>query len=645
MTEYLTDDQMGKGKTEYLTGEQMSGAAKPLGFLGTAADVGKSFGAGALRGTAGLADLPGDLSQLVSVGSKYLTGYETPKFDTSFREGMSEISGGFSERKPETTLGRYAGTVGEFAPAVLGASLTGGGSLAAQGARAATKLATQAVIPGVVSEGLGQTFEDTDYEMPARLAGAILGGVGGNTLENITRGIISPGGAARATNLADARLLRSQGVEVGAGQATGSPRVQAIEARNPSSQLSASISLDSPQLKSLTTAALRKAGLTDSIVARVAARPDLGGADPKLASRPMLDELFTANGENFDNALKGIPTVITNKFLGDIRQAIRPFDVVPGFPRKTPPVAIMDLLREIGDSTRSGVAIPAARLQSLRSQLGNHLQDADTSVSTSAFELRKALDEAIDGSVQAVGQDQRMGQLLKAREEYRALLAIEEAVKRSKLGVNGIITPDALHEGVQSVQGVRATSSGRGMPLANISDAAKRIITPLPSAPKGAMRKLMPVLDVGALGSAAFAGPQIAAMASGNPMLATILAGGAGTVAAADLARRLTSGAASRYANTKIGQRYLENQLVNPTSGIDNISSGLKAARFGAPSAMEEREGRKSGGRVSRHDADADQLVLAAERAKKGWSAETAPLLNQSDDAVAHALEVANRSI
>ena len=59
----------------------------------------------------------------------------------------------------------------------------------------------------------------------------------------------------------------------------------------------------------------------------------------------------------------------------------------------------------------------------------------------------------------------------------------------------------------------------------------------------------------------------------------------------------------------------------------------------------EDRQGRKSGGRVSSHDMEADQLVRAAERAKKGWSAETEPLLNQSDDAVAHALEVANRSI
>jgi hypothetical protein len=59
----------------------------------------------------------------------------------------------------------------------------------------------------------------------------------------------------------------------------------------------------------------------------------------------------------------------------------------------------------------------------------------------------------------------------------------------------------------------------------------------------------------------------------------------------------------------------------------------------------EDRQGRKSGGRVSTHDIEADQLVRAAERAKKGWNDATEPLLNQSDDAVAHALEVANRSI
>jgi len=62
-------------------------------------------------------------------------------------------------------------------------------------------------------------------------------------------------------------------------------------------------------------------------------------------------------------------------------------------------------------------------------------------------------------------------------------------------------------------------------------------------------------------------------------------------------------------------------------------------------SSMDDREGRKSGGRVSLHDVEADQLVRAAERAKRGLSAHTEGLLNTPDEAVASALEIANRSI
>lgn len=623
------------------------------GVLGTAADVGKQFASGALKGVAGMADLPMDLAGLAVMGGEKLTGGEAPDWLADpiersqgfYRNQMGKLTGGFSDREAETTLGRYAGTVGEFAPFAVGAGLTGGASLGAKAARAGTNVLTGAVLPGVASEGLGQAFEGTGYEMPARLAGAILGGVGGNMLENTARGMISPGGAGRATSLADANLLRDQGVTVTAGQATGRLPTQMMEAKNPALQELASISLDSNQLKELTKASLGHAGLTDDIVAKVAARPDLRGADPTLASRPMIDELLTANGMKFEDALQGVPTTLTNKFLGDVRQAVRPFDRVPGFPRRSMPTAISDLIKELDVSARTGVAIPAARLQEMRSRLGNHLMDADTSVSGSARELRDALDEAIGTSVQAVGQPERMAQLLKAREEYRALLAIEEAVKRSKLGVNGIITPDALYSSVQSTQGVRSTVSGRGTDLADLSDAAKRTIKPLPPAPRGGVGRFMPALDIGAIGSAAFAGPQIATLAAGNPMLATLMAGGAGTAAAVDLARRAASGMASKYADTPGMQRYLENQLVNPSSGLSDVASGIRGAAYGTPSMLDDRQGRKSGGRVSNHDAAADQLVRAAERARKGQSAQTQVLLNQSDDAVASALEIANRSI
>lgn len=654
MTDYLTEEQMGGGQKEYLTGDEMSGPTSPPGFLGTVSDVGKSLASGSLRGAAGLADLPMDLAGLAVKGGEWVTGKKAPEWlagnversQGAYGNLMGEITGGFSKRKPETTAGEVAGTIGEFATPAGAAGIIGKGlTLGQRAARAGTNLLTGAVAPGLASEGLGRAFESTEYETPARIAGAILGGMGGNKLENITRGIISPGGAGRATNLADARLLRENDVRVSAGQATGRQPAQMIEAKNPTVQQFASASLDSPQLEELTTAALRHAGLTDDIVARVAARPELRGANPALASRPMLDELLTANGSKFNDALSGVPTRLNNKFINDVRQAMRPFEPVPGYPTKAQPVVIRDLIRELGASASGGPPVPAARLQELRSRLGDHLTDADREVANSARGLRDALDDAIESSVASVGQPERMSQLLKAREEYRAILAIEDAVKRSKFGVNGVITPDSLYKGVQSIQGVRATTSGRGMPLADLSDAAKRTISPLPPAPSGPMGKIMPVVDIGAMGSAAFAGPQIAAMATGNPMLAALLAGTAGVAGAVDLAKRSASGVASRYAHTAPVQRYLENQLVNPSSGMSDVAAGARGAAYGAPTINDPREGRKAGGRVSSHDAAADQLVRAAERAKKGWSAETAPLLNHSDETVVKALEVANRSI
>ena len=92
-------------------------------------------------------------------------------------------------------------------------------------------------------------------------------------------------------------------------------------------------------------------------------------------------------------------------------------------------------------------------------------------------------------------------------------------------------------------------------------------------------------------------------------------------------------GKAERAVNDRVGRArgYI-------TAPVSNVVSQVG-------SAVDDRQGRKSGGRVSSHEAAADQLVRAAERAKKGQSAQTQVLLNQSDDAVASALEIANRSI
>jgi hypothetical protein len=53
------------------------------------------------------------------------------------------------------------------------------------------------------------------------------------------------------------------------------------------------------------------------------------------------------------------------------------------------------------------------------------------------------------------------------------------------------------------------------------------------------------------------------------------------------------------------------------------------------------RAGYAAGGAIN-HEAHADRLISAAERAHKGWQAETKPLLGASDNTIARALEIAN---
>lgn len=157
------------------------------GVAETAKDVGKSLAAGVGKGVAGIAGAPGLLAEWGARGIDAASravgdtiGIDVPKREDRdvtygpegaqklIEQGYGPIPGTGEFHKPETTAGKYAETVGEFAPSAL----MGPGGVA-------RNLVTQGVIPAIASEAAGQAAKGTSFETPARVgAGLLTGGVG-----------------------------------------------------------------------------------------------------------------------------------------------------------------------------------------------------------------------------------------------------------------------------------------------------------------------------------------------------------------------------------------------------------------------------------------------------------------------------------
>jgi hypothetical protein len=175
-----------------------------------AGDVAKSAGIGLVKGGIGLAGLPGDVNDLMARGGEWLgnklglpplpAGTKfSPNIPTSqsIQSGVEDVTGKFYQ--PQTTAGKYAQTIGEFAPAVF----SGPGGL--------LRKTAQTVIPGAASEAAGEATEGTALEPWARAGAGIVGGLGAglttraSTVEQAIRGqmpdYVTPGVINQADHL------------------------------------------------------------------------------------------------------------------------------------------------------------------------------------------------------------------------------------------------------------------------------------------------------------------------------------------------------------------------------------------------------------------------------------------------------------
>lgn len=512
-----------------------------------ATDVAKSAGAGVGKGLVGIAGLPGDLAELGARGIDRATQFvggklgmdvkpradRPPDFGSAdIQKGIEGVTGEFY--KPQTTAGKYAHTIGEFAPGLIGGP-------AGLGRRALTNV----IAPGVASEAAGQATEGSKYEPYARVAGAMAGGIA----PSVAARAVTPLPATPARQrLVD--ILNDEGVtSLTAGQKTGREPLRYAESvlGNTVGAGGAANQVTRRGQEQFTEAAMRRAGsgpeATPEVLAQNQAR--LGNEFRDLSAR---------------NTLQMDP-----QFGQELGAALRAYDRVPPSQQRA---IVQGYADDIIAHAQAGGTMPGPFYQEMRSRLSrqsNALRQSDPTLSQSLRDMREALDGAMARSISPADREAWNT----ARREYGAQKVIEKTASRAgEATAEGQLVPANLRNTV-SAENRGAYARGEGL-FSELARAGSGVMGALPqsgTAPRAAVHAIASLIG-GGIGTA------------GGPGLGTV----AGAVAGPALAgRALMSRPVQGYLGNQVATQAL--QQLNPRQAA--IIDALMAAqqqRIGPPS-------------------------------------------------------------
>jgi hypothetical protein len=474
--------------------------------VSTAKDMAKSGVAGVGKGFVGLAGLPGDLSELGARGIDWATrkvggalGVDVPtREDRAPTYGSADIKKAVESQtgefyKPQTTAGKYAETVGEFAPGLIG-----GGGVGALARRAVTNV----VAPGMASEAAGQATEGKAVEPYARVAGALAGGLAPTA---IARAVTPLPATAARQRLVD--ILNDEGVtSLTAGQRTGSPSLRYAE-----SALGDSLGAGG-QASRVTREGQEQ--FTQAALRRTGAAGDNAGPEVLAANNQRL-------GDQFRDLSARNTLQMDQPFANDIRTVIRDYArVLPTEQRERVYNIITDLAQQ-------GNTIPGEVYQATRSRLStsaNNNRVRDPDYADALRGIRNALDNAMGRSIPAGSADQALWQA--TRREYGAQKTIEKAAsKAGEATAEGQIVPANLRNTVATGNNRGAYARGEG-DFSELARAGAGVMGGMPqsgTAPRAAIHAIAAMLGAGtgAVGGAGVgSGIGAAAGAVAGPALA-----------------------------------------------------------------------------------------------------------------------------
>ncbi|MFP5481373.1 MAG: hypothetical protein ACLGIE_17055 [Alphaproteobacteria bacterium] len=414
-------------------------------------DAGSATAAGIARGTASLVGVPGSLGDLfdqgMTAGGKALgiipDDWQAPQSSlsgASMTEGMSNLTGGATDYRGESLPAKFAGTIGEFLPGAL--AFGGSGNLLKYG-----------VIPGASSEAAGQLTEGTAFEPYARFAGAVAGGVLPDLFKKGASALISPYGGADPERLKLAAVLDDFGVPISAGQRTGQKNLMYREGSTAGGQR-----LMGEQQEAFTEAVLKTAGI-----------------NAKRATPEVLDEAATRIGQVFDDVTRGVDVTPDQTSITALSEAVSTYKKLAPTNNRAPLVS--DIFKDVTKAFRGGNTIPAATVNTWRSNLSKLTTSADAATREAARAALETIDDMLAGSLNAAGRAEDVARLATARGEWRNFLAIQKAAVREG---DGLLSPARVRSAVIG-QGESAYARGNRGDLGALARAGGDVMEALPN--------------------------------------------------------------------------------------------------------------------------------------------------------------------
>lgn len=459
-----------------------------------------------------------------------------------------------------STAGRLTGAVtGAAGLAKSGLSLTANTMNAGHGLgrTAMASAAEGGGLGGLHGFGSGENLED---RVEGAKSGAKMGGIVGGAVPFAVAGLSAAGRKvatpfkAPAERTAQAKVLEREGVQLTAGQRTGSKGLRYAESEIGGD---AAESILERQAEQFTSAALRRAGINAN-----RATPDV------------IDDGFTAVGQRFDNLAANNQMMADRKFFTELRDAFNEYGQLVPESQRAP--IVRAVTNDILKATKKGY-IPGSAYQSLRSRIEKAARSAarDPELAQALRGIKEALDEAMERGISKTNPN-ALGAWRAARRQYRNMIVIEKAATGAgENAAMGLISPSALRNATVVGHGRRAYARGLG-DFAELARAGEAIMKALPNSGTAARTSAR---NLGAIAPMVVGGSAGGAYGAQEGGLKGALVGAAAGLAAPRLIGR---GMMSRPAQSYLAnQAFLGNAKPNEKllMMLNNAGSGALARR------------------------------------------------------------------